>query len=642
MLTLGINAAFHDSAAAIVRDGVVLAAAEEERFTRIKHAKRPLPFTAWELPYHAIDYVLRAAGATLADVDHVAYSYDPAEFLGSRHDRKAATITLPLEPSAQLRESREQGWENAWDPLFVAYIVNAPRQLRDGAPHHLQSRLRAGRTPPWMADGHWHFVGHHLCHQASAFLAAPLARCAVMTLDGRGERTTTGYGVYRDDRYAALGEVRMPHSLGILYERVTAHLGFLHSSDEYKVMALAALGQPTLRERFESILAVGDDGRYTIAPFDETQLFGPARARGAPLEQQHFDLAASLQQALERAVLKLAGWLREASGERDLAMAGGVALNCVMNAKLRDAGLFDRVWVQPAAGDAGTALGAALWVDALERLDGRSVVMPSERSDEASRRMHDRDPSLALGMTRDAPGMTSNSLGMTRDALGMTKSRALAPRAWTMEHAYLGPEYDDAEIERLLRWAKLDYRRCTDIATATAELLAKNCIVGWFQGRMEFGPRALGARSILASPRDPAMQARLNELKDREDFRPVAPAVPEERLGAWFAPARSNDGQSRFMLFVYDVVPGQGEKIPSACHTDRTARVQTVSADTNPRFHALLEAFHARTGVPVVVNTSFNVRGEPIVGTPKAAIEAFGSTPLDALAIGPFLVEKRP
>ena len=231
------------------------------------------------------------------------------------------------------------------------------------------------------------------------------------------------------------------------------------------------------------------------------------------------------------------------------------------------------------------------------------------------------------------------TLGMTDRTPGVTD---LAPRRWTMTHAYLGPEYDDAEIERLLRWAKLDYRRCTDIATATAELLAKNCIVGWFQGRMEFGPRALGARSILASPIDPQMQARLNELKDREDFRPVAPAVPEERLGAWFAPARSNDGQSRFMLFVYDVVPGQGEKIPSACHTDRTARVQTVSADTNPRFHALLEAFHARTGVPVVVNTSFNVRGEPIVGTPKAAIEAFGSTPLDALAIGPFLVEKRP
>ena len=640
MLTLGINAAFHDSAAALVHDGVVVAAVEEERFTRIKHAKRPLPFTAWELPYHAIDDVLRQAGATLAEVDHVAYSYDPAEFLGERHARRAATITLPLEPSAEPRGP----WENAWDPLFVAYIVNAPRQLRDGAPLHLQKRLRAGRNPRWMGERNWHFVPHHLCHQASAFLAAPFDRCAVMTLDGRGERTTTGYGVYRDNRYRTLGEVRMPHSLGILYERVTAHLGFLHSSDEYKVMALAALGQPTLRERFQAIVQVGDDGRYTIAPFDETQAFGPARARGAPLEQPHLDLAASLQEALERAVLTLARWLRAASGERHLAMAGGVALNCVMNAKLRDAGIFERVWVQPAAGDAGTALGAALWIDARARNDvctreepsvmprEEPPVMPSERSDEASRRWHDRDPSLTLGMT----GV--GTLGMTDRTPGMTD---LAPRRWTMTHAYLGPEYDDAEIEKLLHWAKLDYRRCTDIAAATAELLARNCIVGWFQGRMEFGPRALGARSILASPIDPQMQARLNELKDREDFRPVAPAIPEERLAEWFAPAEANDGTSPFMLFVYDVVPGQGDKIPSACHTDRTARVQTVSAATNPRFHALLEAFHARTGVPVVVNTSFNVRGEPIVGTPKAAIEAFGSTPLDALAIGPFLVEKR-
>jgi carbamoyltransferase len=291
---------------------------------------------------------------------------------------------------------------------------------------------------------------------------------------------------------------------------------------------------------------------------------------------------------LEETVLRLGRWLRGASGETTLAMAGGVALNCVMNSRVRDSGLFDAVWVQPAAGDAGTALGAALWTDARERGD-------AER---------------------------------------------LGARRWTMDHAYWGPGYDDDAIEQQLRWARLPYRRPDDLAAACAQLLCDDRILGWFQGRMEYGPRALGARSILASPIDPAMQARLNELKDREDFRPVAPAVPQEELARWFAPSDANDGASPFMLFIYDVVPGQGARIPSACHTDKTARVQTVEHHHNPRFHALLREFGRRTGVPVLVNTSFNVRGEPIVCTPRDAIEAFFSTPLDALAIGPFIVEK--
>lgn len=585
MISLGLNAAFHDSAAALVVDGVVVAAAEEERFTRIKHGKRPVPFSAWELPFNAIDFCLKQAGITLADVDHVAYSYDPHNFLG---DRAAPSLTLPLEPSAADKGAWQSVWENPWDPLFAAYIVNAPRQLADGWPHHLRKRLsgvKADRAPY-----RWHFVNHHTCHQASAFLAAPFERCAVMTLDGRGEHATTTYGRYRDNRYEPMGEVLMPHSLGMLYERITTHLGFLHSSDEYKVMALAALGTPRYAKALREAVKIGRNGQYTIAPIDLAALVGPQREPGTQMAEEHLDLAASLQDVLEGVVMDLAIWLREASGERQLAMAGGVALNCVMNARLRDSGIFDSVWVQPAAGDAGTALGAALWVDARER-----------------------------------SGATETTF---------------APRRWQMDHAYLGPSFDDAQIEALLKWAKLPYRRCDDLAAETAQLLADNRIVGWFQGHMEFGPRALGARSILASPIDPAMQARLNELKDREDFRPVAPAVPQEDLGAWFHPADANGGQSPFMLFVYEVAPGCGERIPSACHTDRTARVQTVDHDTNPRFHALLKAFGKRTGVPVLVNTSFNVRGEPIVGSPKAAIEAFYSTPLDALAIGNFILEK--
>ncbi len=603
MITLGLNAAFHDSAAALVIDGITVAAAEEERFTRIKHAKRPIPFTAWELPFNAIDFCLGQAGITLAEVDHVAYSFDPLRFIGDRLDG-TDELTLPLEPSAHSAGR----WENPWDPLFVSYIVNAPRQLADGVPHHLRARL--GGANGAVASYRWHFVDHHVCHQASAFLAAPFSRCAVMTLDGRGERATTAYGRQIDSRYESLGEVPMPHSLGLLYEQVTQHLGFLHSSDEYKVMALAAMGSPRHAGRLREHVRVGAHGQFEVDPIDMTALFGPARVPGSPLGAQHFELAASLQVVLEETVLELCTWLRSASGERQLAMAGGVALNCVMNARLRDSGIFDQVWVQPAAGDAGTALGAALWVDARER-----------RGDSG-------------GLSRPM------ALGGSESPADLGRISTFAPRRWQMDHAYLGPGYSDDAIEAQLQWAKLPYRRLADVAVETAELLADNRIIGWFQGRMEFGPRALGARSILASPIDPSMQARLNDLKDREDFRPVAPALPEEELSNWFRPAAANGGQSPFMLFVYDALPGQRERIPSACHSDGSARVQTVSNETHPRFHALLKAFGDRTGVPVLVNTSFNVRGEPIVASPRAAIEAFFSTPLDALVIGPFLVEK--
>jgi len=583
MITLGLNAAFHDSAAALVVDGVVVAASEEERFTRIKHGKRPVPFAAWELPYHAMDDCLRQAGITLRDVDHVAYSFDPAEFIGGRIEAGQSLFSLPFEPST----APKGPWESPWDPLFAAYMTNAPRQLADGAPHHLRRRLSGVRADD--APYRWHFVNHHACHQASAFLASPYERCAVMTLDGRGERATTTYGRYRANRYEPLGEVRMPNSLGMLYEQVTSHLGFLHSSDEYKVMALAALGTPRYREALASHLHVGEGGRYTIDGIDLTSLAGPPRHVDEPLGESHLDLAASVQDVLESTVLRLSAWLREASGERYVAMAGGVALNCVMNGRLRDSGIFDGIWVQPAAGDAGTALGAALWVDGRERGAGEG---------------------------------------------------RFAPRRWHMTHAYLGPGFSDEEIERQLRWAKLPYEAVADVAETAAELLADNRMVGWFQGRMEFGPRALGARSILASPIDPSMQARLNELKDREDFRPVAPAVPQEDLPGWFQPADANGGVSPFMLFVYDVLPGRSARIPSACHTDHTARVQTVDRDTHPRFHGLLRAFGRRTGVPVLVNTSFNVRGQPILCTPRDAIEAFYSTPLDALVIGSFVVRK--
>lgn len=622
LFTLGINASFHDSAAALLRDGEVLAASEEERFTRIKHGKRPVPFTAWELPYHAINDCLKQAGITLAEVSHVAYSFDPHHFIGQRAPDQR--FTLPLRPS----DFDRGDWENPWDPLFAAYILNAPRQLTDGVPHHLKKRFDG--VQHHRAPYRWHFVPHHLCHQASAFLAAPFSSCAVMTLDGRGEHASTCYGRYRNNRYDALGEVRVPHSLGLLYEQVTAYLGFLHSSDEYKVMALAALGTPRHAALLKSHVQVMPNGRYEIHPLDLEKTFGPRRVSGGPMSEHYLDLAASLQEVLEDTVLQLAGWLREASGEDRLAMAGGVALNCVMNARLRDAGIFREVWVQPAAGDAGTALGAALWVDARERRQADSAHAPAEPPARPEEAVAAATLSTASGGKAEVEGPLTGERG----------SFALAPRVWSMQHAYLGPAFTDEEIEALLQWAQLDYRRSDDVAEDTARLLADNKIIGWFQGRMEFGPRALGARSLLASPVDPAMQARLNELKDREDFRPVAPAVNREDLGDWFEPAQANQGESPFMLFVYRVKPGRSERIPSALHTDRTARVQTVDGATNPIFHDLLAAVGRHTGVPVVVNTSFNVRGEPIVGSPKAALEAFFSTPLDALVIGSFILEK--
>ncbi|HEU6450648.1 MAG TPA: carbamoyltransferase C-terminal domain-containing protein [Gemmatimonadaceae bacterium] len=581
--TLGINAVFHDSAAALVRDGEIVAAAEEERFSRIKHAKRPVPFSAWELPYDAIDYCLREAGIELRDVDQVAYSFDPSLLPFARSlNGGGASIALPLEPSAHPAPA---GAESPWEPLMMSYVVNAPRQLVDGVPLRLARRFRGARVGETFE---WRFVPHHLAHAASAFHASPFERAAVMTLDGRGERATTTYFRGDGNSLEQLGEVTMPDSLGLLYERVTSYLGFLHSSDEYKVMALASYGTPRYADEFRSIVQPLGEGCYRIHPPRLRERFGEPRERGAVLEQKHFDIARSLQLVLEETVLDLADWLADASGEDKLCTAGGVALNCVLNAVLRDRGKFSDIWVQPASGDSGTALGAALWADA-------------ERRPNARRHTH-------------------------------------------MANPYLGPGYDDDEIESFLRWSKLPYRRMDDVAEETAAIIAAGKIVGWFQGRMEFGPRALGARSILASPIDAEMQAKLNEIKDREDFRPVAPAVTEEEANRWFVEGGKNAGgvmrPSPFMLFVVDVRPEAAPRIPAVRHTDGTARVQTVSREENPLYHDMIAAFGRRTGVPVVINTSFNTRGEPVVCTPRDAVECYHASPLDALVIGSFVLEK--
>ena len=568
MYILGINAVFHDSAACILKDGKLLAAVEEERFTHIKHGKRPIPFSTYELPYHAIDYCLKIAGIHLKEVDKIAYSFDPKVLAGNLTDERTS---IPYSP---IRQKPENG-QSEWDPLFLSFIINAPRQLVDGYPHHLQKRF-LGAT---VSIEKWYYVEHHIAHAASAFFPSPFSHAAVLTIDGRGEKTTTSYYLGEDKNLEKISEVQMPHSLGLLYESVTSYLGFLHSSDEYKVMALASYGKPVYLNEFRSMIHVGENGKYTISDLKLEERFGKARKREEPFLQHHFDIAYSLQKILEETVIQLANWFQKETGEENLCMAGGVALNCVCNSVIRDYSNFKNIWVQPASGDAGTALGAALWVQEQSQQESSSVVM---------------------------------------------------------DHCYWGPEYSDEEVESFLKWTKVPYRKLADVAKETAEILAQDKIIGWFQGRMEFGPRALGARSILASPINAEMQVRLNEIKDREDFRPVAPVVLEEDAAEWF----ENAEQSPFMLFVYCVRSDKADKIPAVRHVDGTARIQTVNEKQHPLYYALLKEFKKITGVPVLVNTSFNTRGEPIVCSPRDAVECFWTSPFDALIINSFILEK--
>jgi carbamoyltransferase len=550
MYTLGINAAFHDSAAALIKDGKLIAAAEEERFTHIKHGKRPIPFSAYELPFHAINYCLNEAGIHLKDVDHISYSFDP--------------------------EINRIGVYPGNDNIFLNAIKNAPHYLVGGYPLHLQQRFLGITTN----DFEWHFVDHHIAHAASAFFVSPFKTASVLTLDGRGENVGTTYYHGKANELRKIAEVLIPHSLGLLYEAVTTHLGFLHSSDEYKVMALASYGKPVYLEEFRRLIHVEENGIYTIDQINFEDVFGAVRKKSEPFLQKHFDIAHSLQKVLEETVLKLVQWLYNATGEENLCMAGGVALNCVMNAAIRDKGSFKNIWIQPAAGDAGTALGAALYTD--------------------------------------------------------IEKRNSTERNFEMQHAYWGPNFTENEIETFLKWTKVPYRKLNNVAEETAAILAQDKIIGWFQGRMEFGPRALGSRSILASPIHAEMQQRLNEIKDREDFRPVAPVVLEEDAAEWFQDA----GCSPYMLFVYNVVKEKIDKIPAVTHTDGTARIQTINQQQHKKYYDLIAAFKKLTGVPVLINTSFNTRGEPIVCTPRDAIECFWTSPFDALVIESFLLEK--
>ncbi|HLM64060.1 MAG TPA: carbamoyltransferase C-terminal domain-containing protein [Acidimicrobiales bacterium] len=538
---LGINAVFHDPAAALVVDGETIAAAEEERFSRRKHGKEAVPFSAWELPGAAARFCLDQGGIGVEEIDAVTYSYDPA-------------LAPPL---------GEDVTADQFEGLRTLYAERAPRFLATLLPGLEPDRFR--------------FVPHHVAHAGSAHLASPYPDSAVLVLDGRGERTSHLGGHARSGDLEVLASQALPHSLGLLYEELTEHLGFRRSSDEYKVMALASYGD---RERFAGVLrdAVTTDGEggFRVAPLDLAALAAP-RAPGKPMETDHADLAAAVQMRLEEVIIDLATWLHRKTGERVITMAGGVALNCVANARLAAEGPFDHVWVQPAAGDAGTALGGAMAV-------------AHELGDE------------------------------------------VAP----LRGADLGSGWSDDELEEVLRAAGLPYERPRDLADAVARRLAAGDVVGWFEGRSEYGPRALGHRSLLVDPRDAGNLQRMNDIKGRESFRPVAPMVALDQAADIFEGVIP----SPYMLFVHRVRPEWRGRIAAAVHVDGTARAQTIDRTQEPVMARVIDAFAAFTGVPVLINTSFNTVGRPIVDHPREALECFGAGPIGTLVLGPFVVRR--
>jgi carbamoyltransferase len=562
----------HDASATLLKDGCVVACAAEERFTRVKYSLNLAGNTL--LPRNAIRYCLNAAGIGIQDVDLVAHycGFTPA-LVQRRLDLLRPFLTA--DQADTVRRSFSQVYDGMMDRQVVV------RQFAE----------MTGMAPRVFVP-----VRHHLAHAASAFFPSGFDEALILTIDGTGEVESAMTGIGRNGQIEHLGSTLLPTSLGALYLIVTVFLGFRSLGDEYKIMGLASYGDPSrYRNVFRSLVVTDHSGKYYTPGLAEPGLkelflreFGPPRLHNDPVEARHADIAAALQEALNNAVLGVLSSAREGTGQRNLCMAGGVALNCTMNGVIARSGLFDRIFVQPAAGDEGCSVGAA-YAAAMA-----AGVIPSEN-------------------------------------------------VMSWNHAHWGPAFTDEDVVRalndhadLVRW-----RRCPKIASVVAEELSRGRVAGWFQGRMEFGPRALGHRSILADPRDARMKDLLNEkVKRRESFRPFAPAVLEERASDYFD--MTGLGTSPFMLFTVPVREDARALIPAVTHVDGTARVQTVSRDTNPLFWSLISEFGRITGVPVVLNTSYNVRNEPIVCTPADALRCFLGTEIDCVALGEYFVEKLP
>jgi len=564
---LGINYSI-DAAAALVRDGEPIAAVTDERFTGKKHSR--------DFPAESMGYCLRHGGTDLAGVDAVAFFWNPAIHLQSFSQRRSGSVRHQVEYLANLPNYLLSQYPTPWTDLRVEHLEQ--RLAIEGARHPLRIV----------------YISHHLAHAASAFFVSPFEEAAILTVDGYGERAAVFMGKGRDNRIERLAEIEFPHSLGAFYAAITQYLGYVANRDEGKVMGLAAHGEPRFARDLSDIVRLLPEGDLELdlsyfAFHQERprrysrkllELLGPERRPDEPLDQRHRDVAASAQRVLEAGMIHLGRELRRRTGARCLCLAGGVTLNCVANSRLVEDAGFDDAYIQPAAGDNGTSLGAALYVH--HQVDG-------------------------------------------------------GPRGHVMRSDALGPEYGEDEIARELGETGVRFEKVGEIASACAARIARGEIVGWFQGRMEFGPRALGQRSILADPRGKDVKRRLDEqIKRREPYRPYAPAVLAAAHDRYF----SGPGTSPFMLKSYRVRPEVRDQIPAVVHVDGSARVQTVEPEVRPLFHRLIEAFEAETGVPLVLNTSFNGRGETMVTTPRDALRCFFSTGLDALAIGPFLVGK--
>jgi len=595
MYVLGISR-HHDAAAALVRDGEIVAFAEQERFSRDKHDGR--------FPTDAIRFCLRQAGITLSDVDYVAYFWQ--RWKEPLHAAKVFARYFP----ATLEVFRNEGDHGAKASGLVETFRHGGKSVDNfhvgGAVlGHVKRGYTLGRDlkEALEFDGPTKFtvrlIDHHRAHGASAFFISPWEEAAVLTLDGIGsDGTSTCLSVGRGKTITDLRRIKFPHSLGAMYAGVTGYLGFYPTMDEGKVMGLAPFGKDTYVEAFKDLVRLDNDGGYELnlnwfrhhttgrhlMSEKFVDLFGPARERTKvtadnPISQHYMDIAYALQVRLEEVGLHLARWLHEKSGMTKLCVAGGVALNSVMNGRIFLETPFEDFFAQPAAADDGSALGAALQVSVGER---------------------------------GAPRPTDGFL-------------------------FTGPEFTEAEVAQALQDAGVEYRRVDNIAAHTAAKIADGKIVGWMQGRMECGPRALGNRSLLADPRDAESKTRMNEkVKHREAFRPFAPSCLAERAGDFFA----SGYPSSVMLLVFDVLPHQRDVVPAITHVDGTARVQTVSKDDNPLYWELISEFEKLTGVPMVMNTSFNDNNEPIVCTPEDAVACYLKTDVDALAIGPFWVEK--
>ncbi len=560
MNILGISCFYHDSAACLIQDGRVVAAASEERFTRKKHDE--------DFPKNAVEYCLKAGGITTADLDYVGFYDKP--FL--KFERLLSTY-LSTFPRGFLSFSKAM-------PVWLKEKLWIPQMIRK----ELQYK------------GKILFTEHHMSHAASAFLVSPFKEAAILTVDGVGEWATASYGVGRDRKIELFKEIRFPHSLGLLYSAFTYYLGFKVNSAEYKVMGLAPYGEPKYVDLIRKLIAIKDDGSFEMdmryfsyhyglrmVNGNFAKLFGaPPRQPESKLEQHHKDLAASVQKVTEEVMLKMADYLHRETGMENLCLAGGVALNCVANGRVLREGPFKDLFIQPAAGDAGGALGVAAYIY-------HSVLDQ--------------------------------------------------PRTHTMHHAYLGPEYSDTEVQGVLDKYKAPAMKLDrdDLVKQVAGLIEGQTVIGWFQGKMEFGPRALGGRSILADARNPENKDVVNlKIKFRESFRPFAPTVLEERISEYF----EIDRPSPYMLLV---APVREEKriIPSVTHIDHSARIQSINREQNPLYYDLIKEFDRRTGVPVIINTSFNVRGEPIVCTPEDAYRCFMRTHMDYLVMGPYLLDKK-